>query len=321
MKGSVKIALIVAACLCVAGVAMGAVGIFAMGSDIGGAFSKKYEAKEYEIKEAFEGISVNVYTDRVSLLPSRDNTVRVECEDMPRVGHSVKVKDGVLTVEMEDSRRWYDHIGIYWKETRINIYLPEGSYRSLHVDTDTGDLDVPEGYSFGEVYIKSDTGDISFKGDAEATLEIVTHTGDVDVPSKHSFGAVSIKTDTGDISFFANVSEGLEIGTHTGDIELEGAELASVAINSQTGDVLLRDIKASGLLSVTTDTGDVELEGADGGSIRIKTATGDVTGSLLTGKLFSADSDTGRIRVPADSPDGGRCEITTSTGDIEIIIK
>ena len=47
---------------------------------------------------------------------------------------------------------------------------------------------------------------------------------------------------------------------------------------------------------------------------------GDIEGTLLTDKIFMAESDIGEVDVPKTTS-GGRCEINTNTGDIDIEIK
>ena len=51
----------------------------------------------------------------------------------------------------------------------------------------------------------------------------------------------------------------------------------------------------------------------------MKTDTGDVTGSLLSDKIFLAESDVGSVDVPKTTT-GGVCEIRTDTGKIAITI-
>ena len=72
--------------------------------------------------------------------------------------------------------------------------------------------------------------------------------------------------------------------------------------------------------STERSTDDVKFDGSDATEIFVKTDTGDITGSLLSGKIFIAQSDTGDVDVPK-SVDSGRCEINTDTGDIEITIE
>ena len=71
------------------------------------------------------------------------------------------------------------------------------------------------------------------------------------------------------------------------------------------------------LRRLTEDFPDVRFEGCDAGELSVRTDTGDVTGTLLSGKVFLVQSDTGRVEVPK-TVSGGRCEIATDTGDILI---
>ena len=55
-------------------------------------------------------------------------------------------------------------------------------------------------------------------------------------------------------------------------------------------------------------------------SIDVYVSTGDVTGTLLSDKIFFAETTTGDVSVPKLTS-GGKCEISTTAGDIEISIK
>ena len=69
------------------------------------------------------------------------------------------------------------------------------------------------------------------------------------------------------------------------------------------------------MISAERSTGNVNFENSDAAGICVKTSTGDVTGTLLTEKVFTAETSAGSISVP-DTKTGGKCEITTSTGNI-----
>ena len=74
---------------------------------------------------------------------------------------------------------------------------------------------------------------------------------------------------------------------------------------------------AAETFSIERNTGDVSFDGSDATEIFVKTTTGQVKGSLLTDKVFVAQTDTGHVDVPKTTT-GGRCEITTDTGNVEI---
>ena len=69
--------------------------------------------------------------------------------------------------------------------------------------------------------------------------------------------------------------------------------------------------------TIERSTGNVKFDRSDAAEIFVKTNTGNVTGSLLTDKVFTTQTDTGDVSVPK-TVTGGRCEIKTDTGDIKI---
>ena len=78
-------------------------------------------------------------------------------------------------------------------------------------------------------------------------------------------------------------------------------------------------VTAANQSSIERSTGHVELAACDASELHLKTDTGDVTGSLLSDKIFFAESDVGSVDVPKTTT-GGVCEIRTDTGKIAITI-
>ena len=92
------------------------------------------------------------------------------------------------------------------------------------------------------------------------------------------------------------------------------------SLETDTGNILLDNIIATGKLAIETDTGNVSFEACDASEAFIKTDTGNVTGSFLTDKVVFAESDTGNIDIPKVIADE-KCEIITDTGNIKITIE
>ena len=216
----------------------------------------------YEVTEDFLDISISSTEADVILLPAKDGVCRVECYEKPKVTYAISVSDGTLTISAIDTRAWYDYVHLFsYPSPKITVYLPEEAYRSFTVNSTTGDVTVPNQFSF----------------------------------------------DTVDI----NVS--------TGDVLCQAPSVGSLRIKTSTGDVELKNLVASEAIQITCSTGDVEFERCDAAELIIKTDTGDVEGSLLSPKIFFAESDTGSVDVPR-SVTGGTCTVSTSTGDIDISI-
>ena len=97
-------------------------------------------------------------------------------------------------------------------------------------------------------------------------------------------------------------------------------EYGALMVNVNTGSVTVSEGFVFESMHIELNTGSVRFEGCDAGTIFAETTTGDITGTLLTDKVFSADTTTGSIDVPK-SATGGKCRLTTVTGDIRISIK
>lgn len=322
MKKSARNAMLLALGLCVLGLVIAFMGMLAMGFDF-----KKFDTDEvlvrtYTVDEGFSHITVMTTENDVRLALSEDESCRVACDETDQITYTVAASNGTLTVRENDGRKWHHHIGFHLKTRTVTVYLPRsvGEYGALHIVTNTGDVTVPEGFTFAQAAVETDTGDVSMSVNVTGQLSIEVDTGDMNV-IKSSAQRMKMESDTGDITLSSSaVSEGLSLGTDSGEITVTDVTSHDVRIESDTGDVTLRNVMVEGAISVETDTGEVELIDSDAASIDIETSTGDVSGILLSDKTFVTETSTGDVEVPRGTS-GGRCEIRTSTGDIEVRIK
>ena len=138
---------------------------------------------------------------------------------------------------------------------------------------------------------------------------------------KSEYGNISLETDTGNILLNNIIATGkLATQTDTGNVQLDACDANEVFIKVDTGNVLLDDVITTGKLSIETDTGDVKFNACDASDVVIETDTGNVTGSFLTNKVVFAESGTGKIDIPKVIADE-KCEIITDTGNIKITIE
>lgn len=279
MGKSVKIWLVIALILVLLGAFIFAIAMANYGWNFTKLSTDKYVNNTYNPDSEFDKISINVNTTDIKLAPSEDGKCSIVCRETDKIKHSAFVQNGTLIIEIEDTRRWYDHIGIFYESPNMTVYLPKKEYVSLIIETDTGDIILPKCFNFKSLEIDGDTSDIKCLATAS----------------------------------------NLEIETSTGDVNLDTVTADRISISSDTGDIKLKSVVADNSIEIETDTGDVAFEGSDAKNISVQTDTGDVTGTLLTSKIFFAESDTGRINVPKTTT-GGKCEIITSTGDIKIDI-
>ena len=138
---------------------------------------------------------------------------------------------------------------------------------------------------------------------------------------KSECGNISLKTDTGDILLESIIATGkLATEADTGNVNFEACDASEIFIKTDTGNVLLDDVITTGKLAIETDTGNVKFKACDASAVIIETDTGNVTGSFLTDKVVFAESNTGKIDIPKVIADE-KCEITTDTGNIKITIE
>ncbi len=320
MSRKLKIWLIAAASLIIVGVIIFAGVMTVFGWDFTELSTNKYVTNLHDINEDFSNISIKTKTADVLLLPSDDGVCRVGCYEDKNMKHSVMLKDGTLSVEVVDTRKWYNHIGINFGTPKIMVYLPRSEYGSLSVKSDTGDVEIPQNFTFDGIDISVSTGDVKCLASTAGQTKIKTNTGHIRVEDV-SADALDLSVSTGSVTANAITCEGdVKVKVSTGDAKLTDVTCKTLVSSGSTGDISLKSVIAVEKFTVQRSTGDVKFDGCDAAELFVKTDTGDVEGTLLSDKVFIVQTDTGDINVPKTTT-GGRCEITTDTGDIELTIK
>ncbi len=260
-----------------------------------------YQTSNYDFEENIKNISIDTDTADIVFLPGEISKTSVVCYEQKNIAHSVSVNGDTLEIRVVDTRKWYEHIGISFGSTKIEVYMPNGEYNALNVKESTGDVKISNDFNFKTVDIVSSTGNITAQNISADTINLLVSTGHISVDS------VTCK---GDMS--AEVS--------TGKTELTNVKCNRLASTGNTGDVILKNVIAEEKIALKRSTGDVEFRECDAKEIVVTTSTGDIKGTLLTDKIFIAQTDTGRVDVP-ETASGGKCQLTTDTGDIKIRIK
>ena len=320
MKRSKKIWLAVAVSFVIVGAVLFAVGLAALDFDFTRLSTLNFETNTYEINGDFENIHIDVTVADVDFVLSEDGGRKVVCQETDKLKHTVEVQNGTLSIETSDLRKWYDHIGVFFGNMKITVYLPASEYKSLYAETNTGDIEIPKGLTFEDVKTESNTGDMYCYASIHGRFEVSTETGDVNAEAI-SVGELMLEVDTGEIGVRdVNATGSIKIETDTGDVSLTNVICQSLEVESDTGDIVLENVIGEQTFTIKSSTGDVIFDHSDAESIFVETNTGDVEGTLLSEKVFFTDTSTGDVDVPKTIT-GGRCEIVTSTGDIEIEIK
>ena len=279
--------------------------------------------EETHVVEAFTNFDLKTNTSDVDLKVSSDDTYSVVVKEYEKMPHTVKVEDGTLKITQENNYNWYERIfNFSFQREVVTIYAPAGAYANFKLDVATGDLDIPSDFSFVTFDSKQSTGKVNIRCSVTESIKIKNDTGDIKISDAKTV-ALDIKVDTGDVELTrVNVTNDLKVESDTGKVVLKETTFKNLNAVTHTGKVKLINSVGSGDAFIKTSTGDVTFDGADAFNITVETGTGDVKGTLLTGKLFTAKSNTGDVDVPDDDPStGGKCKITSHTGDIKITIK
>ena len=280
----------------------------------------KYETNDYEIDENYKNISIVTDTADIVFMPSQNSKSSIVCREQKNVKHSVTVKDDTLVIAVVDTRKWYEYIGINIGTPKITVYLPNAEYEKLFIKESTGNVEIPNNFRFESMDISTSTGDVKNDASASESIKIKTGTGNIRVENI-SAEALDLSVSTGEITVCDVTCQGdVKIHVSTGKTKLTDVACKNLTSSGNTGDISLKNVIATEKFSLERSTGDVKFDGCDAAEISVKTDTGDVTGTLLSEKVFLAETDTGRVEVPKTAT-GGRCEITTDTGDIRIKIQ
>lgn len=279
----------------------------------------KIETNTYELEEDFDNISINFDEVDINLLVTEEAKVKVVCVEESKAKHNVTISENTLNIAVENSKKWYDYIGVFSPKTKIDIYLPKVAYEKLEVKGHTGDISIPKDFTFKSIDIKTSTGDIENYASANEFIKLKASTGKIKLENINS-NSLDILVSTGDVNLNnVNCENDITIDLTTGKTVLTNVSCNNLTSIGNTGDISLNNVILNGKLYIERSTGDTELNKCDANEIEIITTTGDVNCTLLSSKIFIVDTNTGDKNVP-ETTTGGLCKIKTDTGDINIQI-
>lgn len=317
MKTATKIWLIVAAAL----VLLGTVAFLGVMTMLNWDFTKLsttcYETATHEIYDDFSNVVIVTDTANIVWIPAEGAQSTITCLEEAHAKHTVTVKDGTLRVELNDTRKWYEHIGIRFGTPKITLALPRGEYGALSVKTATGNVEIPDEFGFESVDIAGTTGCVTIHADASRTMTVKTTTGNIRLENVFA-DDVNLAVSTGSVTVQNVTCRGdMAVTVSTGKVNFENVSCENLTSSGSTGNVVLKNTVAAQKCNVTRSTGNVTFDRSDAAEILVETNTGHVRGTLLSEKIFFAHTSTGRISVPKTAT-GGRCEIATDTGNIQL---
>ena len=220
--------------------------------------TRKMVTNTYTTEEAFTHIRVDTITADIKFLPAEDKQLQVVCYEDEKIPYRVYVEDETLVITCKDNRKWYDYIGFGFESATVTVYLPAGEYGDLQISSTTGDISVPEQFTFQNAKVDLTTGGTSWKAGVSQDLTIQCTTGDITIVNTLC-NRLYAKTTTGSVKLNRVDATEIEIKTTTGDVTgtlLSGKDFATKVT---TGDVYVPHDDVGGTCKVTTTTGDIHI--------------------------------------------------------------
>ena len=220
----------------------------------------KYVTNTYEVTEEFNSIFIDTSTADIYFVPSDEGSCKVVCHEDEKLKHSVTVIDGTLTIKETNTKKWYEYIGITMESTKTTVYLPEGEYEKLVIDTSTSDIEMSGDYYFDSIDISVSTGSVDLTDVNCKTLATKGSTGDICLKNVIADESITIKRNTGDVEFVKCDANEITVKVSTSDVK--GSLLSDKVFSAKTstGKVKVPDSTSGGVCEITTSTGDINIE-------------------------------------------------------------
>lgn len=324
MKKSVKITCIVAASCIVLGLLILLGVSVKFGFDYRNLNTTTAEVKTYAVEQAFENIDIHSLSNNVEFSVADGEQCKVVCTETARTACTVSVENGTLTVTQKDTRRWYEHFGMYWafddtREMKIEVFLPLQEYQDLSVTAQSGNIKIGKGepFLFKTADLSTSSGEIYFESWAER-LAVSSTSGDIVCVRCGNIASLRAESNSGDIELSRIAAPELSAKTTSGNIGIYEIYVDGNAdLESNSGNVTLIDTGAKSLVIATT-SGNIKLTDTDADELDIESNSGTVTGNLLSEKNFVVSTTSGEVDVSYSRDDAGRCSVKTTSGDITL---
>lgn len=320
MSNGKKIAIIIACVMTGVGILILLAAVIGINFDFTRLNTVKTERVSYTIEEDFDSIHVDCMESDVKFVKSDSDECIVECVQEEHVSHEAEVKDGTLNITRIDEREGHEYFMIMFnfEETGVTVHLPEDEYEKLWIKTLSGDIAIPEGFSFSDAEVSTESGDIMCQAKASGSITVKSKSGDA-VVMNSSAEDILAKSLSGDVMInSADAVNKLTAEALSGDVEVCDANADNLSASSTSGDIELLRVSAVEFNAVTT-SGDIEFSRCDADDIRMKSTSGDISGTLLSEKMFSVHTTSGHVNVPDDGG-SGKCEISTTSGNVNMRI-
>lgn len=209
--------------------------------------------------------------------------------DIKQTGNTITLRHTVPNVRTNVP---VNVIGVNWDIVDFIVTVP--SEALVDVDAGYGEVNVSD--THGNVKILNDFGDITLKN-IQGKVIVDTESGQVDASS------ISAGEET------------IELSSGFGKIILEKASSKDVRLDSNSGNLEMNEVRASGNVTMSTDFGNINFSSGSANSLNIDTQSGKITFTKLTlQSTLMAKSEFGEISV--EQVKAASYDLQTNSGSI-----
>ena len=319
MNKGIKVFLIISLSCIALGVMFLMIAVNSGASLTGGIGEISYVKHEPEID--FNRIEVYEASGAVIILPSDDDMCEIRCADTEKLYHKVTVDNGILSIRITDEREWFEKLFPPFADDSVKVYLPDGLYEKLYVETTSGSIKVDTALAFADAELISTSGGVDSK--AEVTEELIIYVTSGGVTAENGKGcSMNIESGSGGVAISNSEIKELKAKCTSGGIRIDSVNVENDAeISNASGRISVSALIAGGRLNITNVSGRIHMEGSDAQEMNIENVSGGIDGSILTPKDFRTSSVSGSVYVEKSDPHSGRCDVSTVSGRINIQIE
>ncbi len=301
MKKFKRIA-IIAAIVCITLGALSAMLVMInVGFDLVKLNNMTFERNTYEIEQNFENIRIVDTECDILLRPSPDGICRLVCSENEKIFTSIAHQDNTLQITRTDIRKWYEHIGLFlWEDSDVILYLPHEQYKNIYLSTQSGNIEVPECFTFDYAELNSVSGDISFESGTD--------------------GGILAESTSGDITLKNATNGRIAVTAVSGNILMENMSVDTISATATSGEIYMRSVISKNAATLTTVSGNIELLKCDAESYVLHSTSGNILATLLSPKKFDTKSVSGKVHHSPSIFSGGSCVAETVSGNIRITL-
>jgi len=188
------------------------------------------ENKNYEI-------NINLSSEDISFVPSNDDGIHVEFEDLDINNYEVIKDDYNLKIEGKKTNYFGKKIN-----GLIKIEIPKGlRIKKCEINSVLSDIDIFE-INSDDLIIHTNVGDINIKTIQGEQIKINTVSGDVFINSIKGKN-IKFETISGDYTIDSLISDELTASSVSGNIIINSAYVSKVNSNAISGDIIINGEK------------------------------------------------------------------------------